>query len=144
MSENGIVIIIPDENQILTHEYRKQIYENHLEAFIAFADKFKLGYHFTLDDYQYAPEKLALDGHLIVKETNGPRMVVMYIPEIVTDRQLEWFELHKFDYFNYQLIGAFSVANGSESKQISGLEEIHKEMIRKHFLDNSQDLKNVI
>lgn len=29
MSENGIVIIIPDENQILTHEYRKQIYENH-------------------------------------------------------------------------------------------------------------------
>ena len=56
-------------------------------------------------------------------------MVVMYIPEIVTDRQLEWFELHKFDYFNYQLIGAFSVANGSESKQISGLEEINKEMI---------------
>lgn len=144
MSESGIVIIIPDENQILTREYRKQIYENHLEAFIAFADKFKLGYHFTLDDYQYAPEKLALDGHLIVKETNEPRMVVMYIPEIVTDRQLEWFELHKFDYFNYQLMSAFSVANGSESKQISGLEEIHKEMIRKHFLDNSQDLKNGI
>ena len=71
-------------------------------------------------------------------------MVVMYIPEIVTDRQLEWFELHKFDYFNYQLMSAFSMANGSDSKQILGLEEIHKEMVRKHLLDNSQDLKNVI
>lgn len=141
MPESGMVIIIPDENQILTHEYRKKIYENHLEAFTAFADKFKLGYHFTSDDYQYAPEKLALDGHFIVKETNEPRMVVMYIPEIVTDRQLEWFELHKLDYFDYQLMRAFSMANGSDSKQILGLEEIHKEMIRKHLLYNLQDLK---
>ena len=31
MSESGIVIIIPDENQILTHEYSKQIYK-HLKA----------------------------------------------------------------------------------------------------------------
>lgn len=31
MSESGMVIIIPDENQILTHEYRKQIYK-HLKS----------------------------------------------------------------------------------------------------------------
>ena len=51
MNERGNVIIIPDENQILTREYKKEIFQNHLEAFIAFADKFKLGYHFSNDDY---------------------------------------------------------------------------------------------
>ena len=142
MNERGNVIIIPDENQILTREYKKEIFQNYLEAFIAFADKFKLGYHFSNDDYQYAPEKLAHDGHLIIKEIKDTQSVVMFIPELVTDRQLEWYEFHKYDYLDYKLIGAFSIISDSDPEQIYGMSEITKEIKRKNILYNQRDIKS--
>ena len=88
MIERGKVTIVPDENQILLDEYTKEIKKNHLEAFIDFSNKFKLGYNFTSDDYQYAPEQLARDGHLILKTIDDQKTAIFYIPEVVTNRMV--------------------------------------------------------
>lgn len=141
MNERDRVIIIPDENQILTREYIKEIVQNHLEGFMAFSDKFKLGYHFTMNDYQNAPEQLAKAGHLIIKEIKETQSVVLFIPDFVTDRQLEWYEFHKYDYLNYKMIGAYSMSLNSDAEQIYGLSEITKEIKRKNILYNKKDSK---
>lgn len=144
MTERGKVTIIPDENQILVDEYTKDINKNHLEAFIDFSNKFNLGYSFTNNDYQYAPEQLARDGHLILKTIDGQKTAIFYIPKVVTDRQVEWFEYNKFDFLHADLIGAFSI-NGDEeeSEQIYGLAEINKEIKRKNILYRKEVDNNV-
>lgn len=144
MTERGKVTIIPDENQILADEYTKNINKNHLEAFIDFSNKFNLGYSFTYNDYQYAPEQLARDGHLILKTIDGQKTAIFYIPKVVTDRQVEWFEYNKFDFLHADLIGAFSI-NGDEeeSEQIYGLAEINKEIKRKNILYRKEVDNNV-
>lgn len=88
MIERGKVTIVPDENQILLDEYTKEINKSHLEAFIDFSNKFKLGYNFTSDDYQYAPEQLARDGHLILKTIDDQKTAIFYISEVVTNRMV--------------------------------------------------------
>lgn len=135
MIERGKVTIIPDENQILLDEYAKNIEKSHLEVFIDFSKKFNLGYHFTNDDYQYAPEQLARDGHLILKTIDDQKIAIFYIPKVVTNRQIEWFEYNKFELLHNDLIGAFSInSDEEESKQIYGLSEINKEIRRKNIL----------
>lgn len=135
MIERGKVTIVPDENQILLDEYTKEIKKTHLEAFIDFSNKFKLGYNFTRDDYQYAPEQLARDGHLILKTIEDQKTAIFYIPKVVTNRQIEWFEYNKFELLHNDLIGAFSINSDKEkSEQIYGLSEINKEIRRKNIL----------
>lgn len=66
----------------------------------------------------------------------------MFIPELVTDRQLEWYEFHKYDYLDYKLIGAFSIISDSDPEQIYGMSEITKEIKRKNILYNQRDIKS--
>ena len=144
MIERGKVTIIPDENQILLDEYTKNIEKSHLEAFIDFSKKFNLGYSFADDDYQYASEQLARDSHLILKTIDDQKTAFFYIPKVVTDRQIEWFEYNKFELLHNDLIGAFSI-NGDEeeSEQIYGLSEINKEIKRKNVLYRKEVDNNV-
>ena len=143
MIERGKVTIVPDENQILLDEYTKEINKSHLEAFIDFSNKFKLGYNFTNDDYQYAPEQLARDGHLIVKTIDDQKTAIFYIPEVITDRQMEWFDYHKYDFMKDDLVGAFSMKKGASADQIYGLEDIAKEVRKKYNMYGKEDDKNV-
>ena len=100
-----------------------------------FSKKFNLGYNFTSDDYQYALEQLARDGHLILKTIDDQKTAIFYIPEVVTNRQIEWFEYNKFELLHNDLIGAFSINSDEEElEQIYGLSEIKKEIRKKNIL----------
>ena len=100
----------------------------------------KLGYNFTSDDYQYAPEQLARDGHLILKTIEDQKTAIFYIPKVVTNRQIEWFEYNKFELLHNDLIGAFSINSDEEkSEQIYGLSEINKEIRRKNILYRKEE-----
>lgn len=144
MNEMGTVIIIPDESQILLEEYKKEILKSHLEAFIDFSKKFQLGYNFTNDDYQYAPEQLARDGHLIIKTLKNQKTAIFYIPRVITNRQVEWFDYHKYDYIDSDLVGAFSINDSNEeADQIYGIADISKIIRKKNEIYRKEDEKNV-
>lgn len=133
MYEVGKVIIIPDEDKILQEKYEKPIIKSHLEAFQDFSDKFKLGYNFSLDDYQYAPLELANQGHLILKELDKSNISIFYIPRRVTKRQLSWIEYNKMNFVDKNLVGAYSLTyEDDEPDQINGITDIVNEMRKKY------------
>ena len=90
MLERGFVYVIPDESKILGGAFIKSIEMDHLPAIQEFCDKNKLGYHFTVEQYDKAPCILAIDGNLVIKTENYASFVAFYIPEHVTDNQLMW------------------------------------------------------
>ena len=58
--------------------------------------------------------QLARDGHLILKTIDDQKTAIFYIPEVVTNRQIEWFEYNKFELLHNDLIGAFSINSDEE------------------------------
>lgn len=133
MHEQGKVIIIPDEEKIIQDKYEQGIIKNNLEAFQDFSDKFKLGYNFSLGDYQDAPLELANQGHLIVKELGVNDITIFYIPRKITERQLTWMEYNKMEFLNKNLVGAYSLTfEEDEPEQISGITDIVNEIRKKY------------
>ena len=104
----------------------------HAQSFQDFSDKFKLGYNFSLDDYQDAPLELANQGHLIVKKLGVNDITIFYIPRRITERQLTWMEYNKMDFLNKNLVGAYSLTFEEEPEQISGITDIVNEIRKKY------------
>ncbi|HBA37721.1 MAG TPA: hypothetical protein DCY94_03275 [Firmicutes bacterium] len=123
----GSVYIIPDENKILEDEFYQEVKKDHIEAFIAFSDKYKLDYNFTSEDSTTAPYVVAKDGHLVVKIEEDSGLVVCYIPKVVTDRQANWIHANSEKITKYTLVGGFGLkeaANGNDAVRIKGLDNI--------------------
>ena len=133
MNDRGKVIIIPDENKILKESYEKEIIMNHLEAYQDFSDKFRLGYHFNDGDYQEAPIQIARDGHMSIKTIDDAGLFVIYIPELVTDRQINWFYKNMDQYSTYQTSGAYAIWKEG-TKTIEGIQETLKELNKRNML----------
>lgn len=133
MTDRGRVIIIPNENKILQSIYEKDIMQNHLEAFRDFSEKFKLGYHFKDEDYQEAPLQIAKEGHLSIKTIDDAGLFIIYIPRVVTDRQIEWFYKNMDNYNQYQTIGGFAIET-EEPQLVEGKEAIKKIMNKRNML----------
>ena len=141
--ERGRVIIIPDENQILKSYFEKNIVVNHLEAYQAFSDEFHLGYHFKLEDYQNAPINIAKDGHLSLKTVDDSGFLVVYIPRVVTARQIEWFYKNISKFENFNTVGAFAIED-NEPTIVEGLDAINKVMNKRNMLYvRKEEEKNV-
>ena len=140
--ERGKVIIIPNENKILADYYEKNISMNHLEAYQEFSDKYKLGYHFRVEDYQNAPIVIAKEGHMSFKTTEESNLLIIYLPQTITSRQIEWFYKNKEKYSS-QTIGAFSIEKDS-IKTLKNMLEIEKVINKKYMLyERKEEEENV-
>lgn len=127
MGKKGCVYIIPDENKILEEEFYQEVIKDHIEAFIAFMDKYKLDYNFTSRDSTTAPYVVAKDGHLVVKIEEDSGLVVCYIPKVVTDRQVNWIHSNSGKIDKYTLVGGFGIKEDNNEKdvvRIKGIDNI--------------------
>lgn len=111
----GSVIIIPNENIIEDAYFEETIPSYHITGFQSFSDKYNLGYQFGNNDSQEAPIKLAKDGHLIIKTVKYDDVVIFYIPEVITKRQLEWLNDNmENNYIYIQKVGGFAINGDNE------------------------------
>lgn len=127
MGKKGSVYIIPNENKILEDEFYHEVIKDHIEAFLAFSDKYKQDYNFTSEDSTIAPYVVAKDGHLVVKIEEDSGLVVCYIPKVVTDRQVNWIHANSEKITKYTLVGGFGLKeddNGKDAVRIKGIDNI--------------------
>lgn len=125
--EYGLLYIIPDENQILGECFFRKVSSNHLSGMQEFIEKYQLNYQFSNEDYQNAPCILAKDGHMIVKTVDNAGILVMYLPEFVTDNQCMWIYENKSLLQKYSMVGAYYVKekdNSYELDKIHGVDSI--------------------
>ena len=97
MNNRGKLFIIPNEFEILQQSFERDVAsgKSHTQRIQEFSDIYTLGFNFTVEDYQTAPCKIAMLGHLIIKTEEEVALVVCYIPEIITDRQYNWLYQNK-------------------------------------------------
>lgn len=127
MGRRGSVYIVPDENKILTDEFFVEVQKDHIEAFIKFDEKFKIGYNFQAEDTLIAPYQVASDGHLVIKFEEDSKTAICYIPKVVTDRQNNWIHAHSDKLMKCKLIGGFGLkdrVSPQEAIKINGLDNI--------------------
>lgn len=139
----GKVVIVPDERQILADSFSEDIpYAlDHAMAYQDFSDKYNLGLNLSNDSSQAASLQVTQLGHFSYKTEDNSNIIIFYLPEVITDQQMGYFDNHLMDFMKYDLIGAFSL-NGEEQESIQklhGLAEIRKVMRDK----NRQFIKDV-
>ena len=137
--KRGSVVVIPDEDQILNDKFEQDVLygEFHVKAYQNFSDKYKLGSKFTKDESHFAALMIASMGHFNYKTEDDISLLSFYLPERITNRQLEYFSLHKFDYQKYGQIGAYTIRmmdNDFFTDEIYGLDNIEKEIIKRNKL----------
>lgn len=135
--KRGCVYIIPDENQILDDCFYREIEKSHLSAIKEFSYYYNLEYEFGKDEYHEAPCMLALDGHLVVKIENTCSNVILYIPEVVTDRQNIWLHNQRENFLNYSTIAGFKLNKEDgiyNAKEMLGLDNIIREADRRNII----------
>ena len=95
--EEGRVIIVPDEEQIKDDLFDDIIVgnENHVDRYQDFSDKYHLGYKFSENDSYIAPLTMASLGHFCYNTAESISNILMYIPEVVTKRQYDYFVNNK-------------------------------------------------
>ena len=101
--EVGRVIIVPDEEQMEDNVFEKIIVgnENHVDRYQDFSDKYHLGYEFSDNDSYIAPLTMASIGHFCYNTAESISNILMYIPEVVTERQYNYFVNNREMILNY-------------------------------------------
>ena len=99
----GRVIIVPDEEQIKDDVFEKIIVgnENHVDRYQDFSGKYHLGYEFSDNDSYIAPLTMASIGHFCYNTAESISNILMYIPEVVTERQYNYFVNNREMILNY-------------------------------------------
>lgn len=144
----GKVEIIPDERQVMADYFGREVYygEDHVVVYQEFSDKYSLGFHFARDDSQQASLEIAQAGHFSYKTENDSSILIFYLPNEITNRQLEFFMQHTYEFNCWKMIGAFSIENtNGEDKILSyhGLDEIKKVVRLKNQFFNQNLEENV-
>ena len=143
IKERGKVIIIPDEKKILQEEYKEDINGSHTEAYQHFSDKFQLGHQFALTEYQETPLIIARDGHLTVKTVEETGLFILYIPRVVTDRQIDWLYKNMDKIKKYSTIGGYAISK-EEPIIIEGFDSIIKIANKRNMIqDRKEEEENV-
>ena len=135
----GKVVIVPNEEEILSDKFEMNIPFGlfHTVAYQDFSDKFNLGLKFSDDESQLAALTVAGLGHFNYKTEDDIGFLIFYIPEIVTDRQLEYFQTHKYDYDTYGQIGAYILRKMDDTiftDEVYGINNIEREMLKRNKL----------
>lgn len=79
-----------------------------------------------------------------MKSEDPSGLVIFYLPETITDRELEWFYQNEMMLSRYNVIGAYNLQKTDGEvkwENFYGVDKIKKEMNRKH-LQEKQSLKN--
>lgn len=143
MIKKGKVIIIPDDDKISDDYFEEEVIYDHVDAFNDFSKTFNLGYNFTYDDFQNAPVALAKEGHLVIKTLDDLEMSDIYIPNVVTDRQFEWFTSVGENMLKDMYPEAYSVYDNSNSKILMGINDIKNEIAKKNMLYMKEGIQSV-
>lgn len=140
MFSRGKTIVIPNEDEILQDIFEREVAigKTHNDVLQEFSDTFMLGFHFTAEDYQTAPSKITKRGHLVIKTDEDSKIVICYLPERITDRQLSWLTNNTEMLNKYVQINAFSIKEKIENKtrwqRLYGLSDILKVAKQKNLL----------
>ena len=144
--KRGKVVIIPDEAQILSDKFEVEVMneEEHVKSYQEFSDKYKLGFRFSLDDSQQASLAVASVGHFSYKTEDNTGLLVFYLPQVITERQLTYFQNNLFEFNRYKMIGGYSLIEEDNEiipKEIEGFNNIRKEIFRKYKLNEKMEDK---
>lgn len=92
MNDRGTLWIIPDEKQIIQPLFKRRVGEgiSHTNEMKVFVDTYNIDLNFKESDYHEAPCMIAGSGHLVIKSDDDVSQLIFYIPELVTDRQIEF------------------------------------------------------
>lgn len=141
MNNRGSVIIVPDEEVIMQPLFERGVPygEDHTKFIQEFSDMYHLGFTFSNNDYQEAPTKLASSGHLVVKSEDDSSLIVLYLPEVITDRQLDWYYQNEEKLEQYHIISAYSKQRYAVNedllwKEIYDIGNLRREMNQKNSI----------
>ena len=135
--EEGRVIIVPDEEQIKDDLFEGIIVgsENHVDRYQEFSLKYHLSYKFSENDSYIAPLTMASLGHFCYNTAESIDTILMYIPEVVTKRQYDYFVNNKDMILKYVDRSAMAIKNRDGNlvtEELDGLDLIEKE-VKKRF-----------
>lgn len=139
MNDRGKLIIIPNEDEILLDKFEKEVEmgRSHTYRIQEFSDMFMLGFTFTEEDYQAAPCEVAAKGHLVIKMAEESSITILYLPEIITNRQYEWLYSNVLELSRYVTVSAFSLTYSDDNipvwVRVKGLNEIIVTAREKNF-----------
>lgn len=140
MNNRGKLIIVPNEDEILLDKFEKyvEIGKSHTYRIQEFSDMFMLGFNFIEEDYQTAPCEIAAKGHLVIKIAEEESITILYLPEVITDRQYEWLYNNIEELTKYIMVNSFSLTYSDENipvwERIRGLNEIIAKSREKNLL----------
>ncbi len=146
----GRVIIVPDEKQIKDDLFDDIIVgnENHVDRYQDFSDKYHLGYKFSENDSYIAPLTMASLGHFCYNTAESISNILMYIPEVVTKRQYDYFVNNKEMILKYVDRKATIVKNRDGNLIIEALDDfdlIEKEVNKRYeeYKKKSEEIGHV-
>lgn len=130
--------IIPNEDEILLDVFEKDIKDgiSYLDYIQEFSDKYMLGLKFDVSDYQVAPCRIAILGHMVVKFEEKGSIITCYLPLKVTDKQYSWIYQNMSSLRSGINITGYSLTDkNSDWIRIDGINEIMKEAQKKNILN---------
>ena len=148
--EEGRVIIVPDEEQIKDDLFEEIIVgnENHVDRYQDFSDKYHLGYNFSENDSYIAPLTMASLGHFCYNTAESISNILMYIPEVVTKRQYDYFVNHRemiLKYVDKKATAVKKIDGNLVTEELDDLDLIEKEVKKRYeeYKKKSEDKGNV-
>ena len=131
--EEGRVIIVPDEEQIKDDLFEEIIVgnENHVDRYQDFSDKYHLGYNFSENDSYIAPLTMASLGHFCYNTAESISNILMYIPEVVTKRQYDYFVNNRemiLKYVDKKATAVKKIDGNLVTEELDDLDLIEKEV----------------
>lgn len=148
MNERGTLWIVPDESQILSSLFEKRIGNgmSHTLGMKEFVNTYKIDLDIKENDYHNAPCMIAEKGHLVVKSVDDFLQLIFYIPEVITDRQLEFIYNNQMEFSKFQMVGGYSMkylnGDGVVWKTLHGINEIMVEINKKNIHNNIIGVKD--
>ena len=124
MTKRGDVIIIPPDDSLEIYTKEIPIGHEHIEAIQEYTKINKLNYNFQDDDYHFAPCTLALDGYTIIKIDCFMKQLLVYLPEKVSDRHLNYLKDNQSKYQNEYLFAGGYYINNEEFYRMHAVSEI--------------------
>lgn len=148
--EEGRVIIVPDEEQIKDDLFEGIIVgnKNHVDRYQDFSNKYNLGYDFSENDSYIAPLTMASLGHFCYNTAESISNILMYIPEVVTKRQYDYFVNNRemiLKYVDKKATAVKKIDGNLVTEELDDLDLIEKEVKNRYeeYKKKSEDKGHV-
>ena len=131
----GELIILGNDDITGGNIFRRDVTSTggHTHYIQEFSNLYNLGFEFKDSDYNTAPCEIALLGHVVIKTIEEVKMMVCYLPEVITDKQYEFIYNNQDMFLNNVQSGGYSLRN-NEFIEINGMDNLMREVNRKNIL----------